>query len=338
MINKRFLILTATVSGLVVLAGCSWLKHSDQCEMCKPSAVSGATQVEAKPGAADWVISLKKGDKRIAAFTKEDFEHFVAELKQQQMMQLNQVPQAQLREYLTRMAGDLKGMCAALQDFYDKGLDKNPEFQRTLKTMIDNIVRGVAYRFWIEKTFKDNTLKDDEAAAIYQKEQTTMPELQRPPFVDIGVEALKVGVASEAEGKALVERAKKLGSLAKAAAEMKKSVQNIGFVSAQTYRKLGLDDMTASRILTMRTFPSVDVVKGGNGAFIVVEGTSQKKSAYKPFAEVKEQVKEAIAAHRVTKIIEDAIKAYDVEVNQAVIDETAKREGKPETAPTAAAK
>ncbi|MBN2267451.1 MAG: hypothetical protein JW725_03870 [Candidatus Babeliaceae bacterium] len=329
MISKRYLMVASAAVGLIVLTGCNLFK-GDQCTVCQPSAA--ASQAEAKPGAGDWLISIKKDGKDVVVFSREDWEAFIRELAAQQL-QLNQLPQSQLSDYLNRMVEqDLAKMCAGIQKFYDNKWDKNPEYQKMFKMMVDNIVRGLAYRFYIENTFKEHMPTDEEAREIYKKEQTTMQELQRPPFVDVGVSARLVKVASEQEGKALAERAKKLGDLAKAAAEMKKAVKNLDFVSSTNYRQLGpdVDDMVASRILSMRSFPTVESVKGLKGNYVVVEGVAQKKSAYRPFDQIKEQAKEAIAASRLAKGIDELVKSYDMKINKAVIEETVKREGKAE--------
>jgi len=168
----------------------------------------------------------------------------------------------------------------------DANLAQNAQFQSDRERMIDQI----DYLLF-DKYFKTNfkaSVSDAEVKRFYEENKDKMPEL----LVSRGGVRAK-GIKFESQEKAQEFLAKVNAAqqdLDKAAQEagIAKDVQDFHVVNNQS---VGLAPALRDKIMEIKKFPSVEVVKVDDKAFWVVKAMSKEETVYRKYDEIKDQIR-----------------------------------------------
>lgn len=250
------------------------------------------------------------GDKVIVSEKsfERDFNQLLADNPQLQQV-LPMMPDAK--------AGFLKGIVSQAvvdKDIADKGIDQTPEYQeelartvRTVKSMLNTKYFSQQYQVQVS---------DADAQKFYDDNKTSMADLL---ISRGGVHATGVSCKSEAEAKDLAARAKgkDLTKVADSAGK-KANVRDFKLVNSDS---IGIDATLKSKIVAMKKFPAVEVIKAGDGNFWVVSAASSEEPKYRAFAEVKEGIKQYLAKEKRMEIINQQIERLRTELKVVVNDQ-----------------
>lgn len=327
--QKRFLSIALLVSGLVFLPGCKitdWFKEKFGCPQCvAPVAISTDTRTGDKKVSGEAVITLNGRP----VITADDFEKSFQLLMQSQQGLMQVIPMMaadQRIQIFQQLAENMAGEQASYQAIKDQGIDKTPEYQENARMIHEAVDRDLAARTFQTELLKKVTITDADAKNYYEKNADKNPYFKRPPFVagSLSVKAVAVTFDSEKEAQAFASKAKS-GDFDTAARDIKKTIKNLGLVTAQT----DLDNAVKAKILAVKQTPQVEVVKGLDNKFYVVKMTEKQEPKLVPFDKVKDQVREVMLAERFqdlyTKEIEKLKKQYNITINQDYIKKLAAR-------------
>jgi parvulin-like peptidyl-prolyl isomerase len=198
-----------------------------------------------------------------------------------------------------------------------EGIDKNPEYQENSRMAHEMIERQLALQAFQTKLLKEVAISDAEAKSFYDKNKATDQTFKRPPFLvkAAGVKAQAIVVDTEKEAKDVLAQVK-AGDINSASKKANKAAKDLGVVNPQSY---GVDNAVKTKIISFKTFPAKDMVKGSDGKFYVIEATGSQNAEYAPFEEVKEQLKQLITSQKLGELFakraEELKAQYKIEIN-----------------------
>lgn len=210
----------------------------------------------------------------------------------------------------------LMGMISqAVVDKYieDKQLDKTAEYQKELGNMMKSVKRMLnAKYFGVEHPVK---VSDSEVKKFYEENKEAMPDLL---ISRGGVKAMGVPFAKEADAKAFLAKAKAqdFGSAA-AQSGLKDKVTDFKLVNNQS---IGMDAALRDKVVSMKKFPAVELVKGSDNNYWVVAATGAEEAKYRPFEQVEAGLKQFVEKEKRMEIFDKEInklkEQYHITVNE----------------------
>lgn len=317
--QKHFFRLSLLVSTLAFLPGCQvadWFKEKFGCSSCVTESMSTASGADKKIDSSEVVISI--GGNPVVSL--DDFAMSMQLLMQSQqglMQILPMMPEEQVAQLVQQIAENLAAERVAGEWVRRQGIDKTPEYQQNARMIHEAVDRDLAARTFQAEVSKKVSISDADAKAYYDKNKDSNPYFKRAPFVQgtVSARASSVACSSEKEAKDLVAKVKN-NDLNAAALEMKKTVKDLGTVTAQS----DLDNAVKAKILGSKSAPAVEIVKGLDGKFYVVKVSSKQEPQAAPFDAVKESVKELMMAEKFQELfmqeIEKLKKEFGVTINQ----------------------
>jgi peptidyl-prolyl cis-trans isomerase C len=176
----------------------------------------------------------------------------------------------------------------------DQGLDKTPEYKEQARRAHEAVDRDLAIHAFEREVVKQIVFNDDEAQNWYDKNRE---RLMNQPFLEAvgGVKAKGFAVNSEKEAKDMVAKLKAGSSLDKVAQESKKTVMDFGLVSPQSS---SVDPQVRTKILSMKTLPLVEMVKGADNKYWVIQAMDRVEPTFCAFGKVKDIIKERMKEER----------------------------------------
>ena len=176
----------------------------------------------------------------------------------------------------------------------NQGLDKTREYKEQACRAHEAVDRDLAIRAFEREVVKNIAFTDEEANNWYEKNRE---RLLSQPFLETlgGIKAQGFMANSEKEAKELMAKASKGNNFANIAQEAKHAVVNFGLVTAQSS---SIEPAIRAKILAMKQFPMVEMVKGSDNKYWVIQGTGKTEPTFCSFAKIKDTVKERMKEER----------------------------------------
>jgi hypothetical protein len=334
--KKTFLSLALLIPGLMILPACDWFGGSAQEVAPAKEYKTGA----AVPATISKEVIATIDGKGIPA---SDLQRALDAAKKQQPMieqMIPFLPEDQQRMLYTQLLEQLVNRILVRDYVAEKGWDKTQEYKDNVAQAHEDLDYDLASLEFQNRLLKEAQVADAEAQRYYKANSSTNRFFQQQPFMQEmgGVKALSVKAKDKAQANAILAEAKKNGDLKKAAADAGQKVQDLGIVTVQSTEP---DRLAVVKILGMKTFPSLEIVESGGNVW-VVQGVSKADAKFAPFEEVKDAVKEVVAAENFQKRYLEELdkfkKKHTVVVNDEFITSRIVKQAVPETAPAAPAK
>ncbi len=137
-----------------------------------------------------------------------------------------------------------------------------------------------------------------------------------------GVEAKAVKFDKESKAKEFFDKVKaKSGNLEVIAKEVNLKISDLGKVNKMSM----VSEAVKNEILGAKSFPSVlPIINDGGKEFLVVKVYKREPVQYRPFDQIKGQLKEHVMAHKMSetiqKVLPDYEKKYGISVNRSYFD------------------
>jgi len=308
-------------SPLLLLSGCDWVK-----EKLGMGKVPEATKKEKKKGKkiktpkGEWVVKLQ-GE---TVVTPEEFEKEINLLSEER-------PQLKsMFAYMPNLEKDLArgmGNREAISHFIkDKKIDEQKEYI-SKKERVMNAAMQILDAEFFSKSFETGKVSDADVKLFYEDNKDTVQGLL---ISRGGVEASGVSFDKKADAQAFLEKAKKEKNLdlQKLAKEnnLDKKFRDFKLVSEQSF---GIDPVLRTKVLDVKTFPTVDIMSIGDKKFWVVHAPKKEETKYRPFDQVKDGIRQLAEQTERTKLLQKELdklsKAYDVEVNETYFEKKSKK-------------
>lgn len=166
----------------------------------------------------------------------------------------------------------------------DNGLDSSAEYQAELDQAIRSMKSALNTKYFTQK-FPVN-VSDSEVQKFYDEHKQDIPELL---ISGGGVKASGISAKTEAEAKQIAAAAqgKNLAQYA-TTANKKANFKDFGTV---TDKSTGIDTGLKVKIMALKKFPAVEVLKATDGTFWVVSAAGAQDAQYQPFDKIKNELK-----------------------------------------------
>ena len=305
------------LSPILLLSGCNPIKWimGDKTDQATGEAEKGKKGVT-----SDWIV--KVGDEVVVTPEKfqEDFDALLDEKPQLKAM-LPLMPN--LEHDFARGLGNQQ---AILQFIKENGIDQSSEYIAKKERMINAIEQMLNAEFFAE-AFPTAQLSDKQAEDFYEEHKDS---IQGILISKGGVAVSGVSFDKKADADAFYNRVKgvKKLDLKKVAEENRlgEKFRDFNMVNGQSF---GVDPVLKTKILALKEFPKVDVLAIGDKAFWVVHATEKQEAQYRPFAEVKDGVKnvaqQTVKAKQLQVELDKLTTEYGVEINEGYFQEKVAR-------------
>lgn len=307
-IMKNKIALAVTLGALITLPACGpidWIKS--KLGMNKNEMASVGTGDDAMAAEGEILVSM---DGKAIISTKSlerDFEQLLEENPQLKSV-LAMMPDAKYNF--------LQGMVSqAVVDKYvqDSKIDQKAEYQADLNRMMRSVRRMLNTKYFGMEHAVEVT--DAEIEKFYAENKDTMPDLM---ISRGGVKASGISFAKEDAARAFAAKAKG-NDFARVAKEsgLAGKISDFKMVNGQS---LGMDTAVKNRIISMKKFPAVELVKGEDKAYWVVHATEAQEAKYRPLEQVKAGLKQFIEKEKRMAMFDKEItklkETYKVSINE----------------------
>jgi len=311
------------VLAVLVLAGCApldWIKEKFGGKKAPAVAViePGKDKVSAKgkiepaelKGRGDKVLVTMEGVPvmTIKSF-EEEFEKLIEENPQlKQMAQF--IPN--LKENIFKSLRSQLVMDAYIER---EGIDQDPEYQADLARFIKSLKRMLNSKYFAKG--QSVTVSDAEVKKFYDENKDKVPGLI---VSQGGIRAVGVKFDTEPAAKAFFDKVKgKSKQFDELANADKLSVQDFKLVNDQS---LGMNAELRKKVMGIKSFPVVDMVKAADNEYWVVNATAKEAKQYRPYEEVREPLKSDLEREKEMKAVEAAVEKLESKYN-IIVDEEA---------------
>ncbi|HZW60917.1 MAG TPA: peptidyl-prolyl cis-trans isomerase [Candidatus Babeliales bacterium] len=279
---KNKILFALALSPLVLLSGCApldWIK--EKLGLKKKQEMVLIEEGESLVGEGETLVSMAGKPIISAKSLDHEFDQLLEENPQLKSV-LPLMPDAKYNF--------LQGLISqrVVDKFVeDNRIDEDPEYQKDLSRMLRSVKRMLNTKYFGLKHTIEVT--DAEIEKFYNENKNTMPDLLVSRG---GVKAAGVPFSREEEAKAFAAKAKGR-DFTKAAKEsgLESKLRDFKQVNSQS---LGIDNAVKNKIVALKKFPTVEVVKGDDKNFWVVSATESQEASYRPFEQVKAGLKQFI--------------------------------------------
>ena len=198
-------------------------------------------------------------------------------------------------------------------------IDATKEYQQQLNEFIKQAKQVINEIFFTQQFPAVAT--DTEVKKFYEENKASIPEL----VVSYGgVNTMGVEFDSQDEAKAFLEKVKdKAAQFEKIAKEsgLAAKFRDFKLINAQS---VGLDPAIRNKVVTLKTFPTVEVVKGNDKKEWVCAALNQEKPKYHDFDKIKDQLMPVVQQEKQNKVkmekLNELKKEYNIQVNKSYFD------------------
>lgn len=210
----------------------------------------------------------------------------------------------------------LMGMVSqAVVDTYieESGIDKTAEYKKELENTMRSVKRMLNTKYFGLK--HPVSVTDAEVKKFYEENKESMPDLLVSRG---GVKAMGIHFENEAKAKDFMAKAKGQ-DFVKMAAQLglKDAVVDFKLVNNQS---LGVDTAIRSKLVAIKKFPALELVKDTNNKIWVVYAAGSEKAEYRPFDQVKAPLKQFVEKEKRMELFDKEINklkdSYKVEINE----------------------
>lgn len=310
--NSKNFVVMAAVSALVLLPGClDWFGWgADKLEM----TVTSETGKAAKVGDDGSKVLISVSGEPIVTETSLDAEIVRMTSLSPEFKQALEIMGDRIR-FITADQLLLRHLISRYVQ--DKGYDKSAEYQNLLETAVAQAKDAVNQQYFMGDA--SVSVSDRQVREFYDKEK------ERLLLSQGGNKTKGVLFDDDDIARAFYEKVKaQKGDIAKAAQSddvLKDKVRDFGFVHSQT---IGIDATLREKIAGLKpsALPMTDLLRIDDNTFWVVHVSEHEDKKYRPYEDVKGQIKQMLEEQSrgaaVEQKIEQLKKKYGVEDNRDV--------------------
>lgn len=310
--NTQLIILTIALLSLPGCAPLDWIKSkfsSNPTEVTTSETPTEEATKTAAPMPADVLVTVEgKPTMTVAQFEKEydtlvqnnpqvkELIHLMPDLDEQYFDGL--VNQQLVDLYITK-----------------NKIDESAEYKKQMEDLLKG-AKQILNETYFTKQFPA-TVSDEEVRKYYEENKATIPDL----IISFGgVNTQGVVFDTEADAKAFATKAKGKSK------EFEKLAKDSGFGAKFRDFKLinpqsvGVDQAVRNKVITIKTFPTIEVVQGNDKKFWVINAVNQEEPKYQEFAKIKDLLKQAVTQEKQNAVKREQLKKlekqYNVQVNK----------------------
>ncbi|MGB8467528.1 MAG: hypothetical protein WCE21_00845 [Candidatus Babeliales bacterium] len=309
--KNRVLTLSILVPALCMLPSCELgQKATEASSQASTSAATESTAPGSKVISSDVLLTIDGRPK----ITVAQYEAYVADIVKMQ---------PQFKQILSIMPRAERELCqnysieVILEEYIAKnGIDKSATYQEDLKKGTELLKRQLALKYFQEEYPKKANLvvTDAQALAWYNENKDKVQPLILSRG---GVNAQGVSFDKAEDAKAFYDKVKVAGAnFESIAKDMKLTVKKL--------KSSEVENAVREKLEAVKTFPSVELVRGAKSW--VVQALSKEPTKYRPFDELKEEIKQQLRMQELfTKGIEQIKKELNVVENTKYFDDKEKQ-------------
>lgn len=213
----------------------------------------------------------------------------------------------------------LQGMInqAVVDEYIDRrGISQTVAYQNDMATMMRQVKRMLNTKYFGLENPVD--VSSSEVKKFYEDNKDTMPELL---ISQGGVSALGVQFEAQDTAEQFMNKVKG-GDFAQIAqsGDTKDHFTDFKLVNKTS---VGIDPLVRSKIVGMKKFPSLDMVKVSDSLYWVVYADKKEEPTYRPFEQVKAGLEQFVKKEKTGEVFEKRInelkQEYNIVVNDAVL-------------------
>jgi len=304
--GKNFQLVLAMVA-LVAMSGCQWFGGSkDEVVPAIPSVEGGQANDLAVGVLAAWgdgtpLVTQKEFDERLGMIIKQKPE-------------LKDMPEAYMPMIKAQLFTGLLYTKLIGKWVKENKIDLKPEYKKMLDQLMDEVKIHINTTFFSKEIVSEPS--ESEVKDYFEKNKDRIALISRG-----GVKAVGVKFEDPKEAESFLAKAKvkvaDFNKIIKADPKLKDSMQDFHLVNKQSR---GIDKTLVKKILEIKKFPAVEMIKVGDKNIWVVNAIEKEKEAYKPYKEVREtifaMVKQAKQGEATQKKLEELKAKYGVKVKE----------------------
>ncbi|HTM06178.1 MAG TPA: peptidyl-prolyl cis-trans isomerase [Patescibacteria group bacterium] len=241
------------------------------------------------------------------------------ELEKEKIFQAN--PQLKkLSAYMNINQSLLYGLTSqAVMDQYiqESGIKNTDSYKIELEAAYKDVLRMINTKYFSQKY--PSNVPETDVKKFYEENKDLSPNFI---ITKGGVRATEVLFDQEAQAIAFAQKVKTKGGNVLAAAQEngidESKIKDLRLVHDQS---IAIDQSVKDAIMGMTQFPTVLTVKTTENKYAVVVGTGREETKYRPYEQIKDQLKEYLdkekQAEAIEKAIEELKKTYNVIVDES---------------------
>jgi hypothetical protein len=247
----------------------------------------------------------------------ESEKHDLMESNPQLKMMLAMMDESQLDRNL---AEGLASQAIVNRYIQESGTDKSSEYQQEYKRILASVQNMLNTKFFTKDFSADIT--DSEARDFYEKNKQLMPQLV---VSHGGVRATCVMFDSEDQAKRFADKVRTAKTSLKDAADADKLSGQFKELNLVHNQSLGIDTVLREKISNISSFPTIDICVLSDGKVATYEATEKEDAKYRPFEQIKDELKKMLEKQKTSEIFENEVKKlkekYNVQFDQEFFKE-----------------
>lgn len=307
---KKNLYIVLAFSPILLLSSCKpseWFKKSGDKETTAKHK-KGRTVANT----SDWVVKIGEDVVVSGEEFKDEFNQLLEEKPQIKSM-LPMMPN--LEKDFARGLGNQEVVSRFIED---KKIDQKPEYLAR-KAKMEKAITQILNAEFFAQAFESSKLSDADVKKFYEDNKDSMQGIM---ISRGGINTLGVSFEKKAEADAFLQKAKAAGrglNLERLAKEsgLGSKVRDFKLVHDQSF---GVDPVLRTKILALKNVPAVDFVAVNDKSFWVIQATSKEATKYRPFEEIKEDIKniaeQTEKGKQLQQELEKLTKTYGLELNE----------------------
>lgn len=195
----------------------------------------------------------------------------------------------------------------------DKQIHHRSEYKEELREGYKAVERMINTKYFSQAF--DIAVSNEEVRNFYEKNKDVMPNLLVSRG---GIEALGVQFDTEVKANAFIAQVREHKNDIKKTAQaagLGDKVKDFKLVHSQS---LGMDTKLRDKIVGMKVAPSVEMFKINEKLFWVINATSSQKNKYRPFEQVKNDIKQYLAKEKRSERFNEEITSLKNEYNVVI--------------------
>ncbi len=282
--------LVFSVFGLLIFAGCDWMSKSEKSGSCSGSDV--LLEINGKP-----VLTAQEYEEQLDMARKAN-----AQID----MLIQMMPNAE-KDILFRGMTTAKLMEAWAKE---NGIDKTEEFQKHRKQLHDAMDSQLYMKHFDDAHPVE--VSDSDVAQYYHEKKDMIPGLTATPG---GVDISFVRFEDKNKAEQFLAKVKDVKKAAAFKTMASESKQTPG--TALINEKAPFADAIKNTVLEMKKFPSVKMIKVGDGAYWVVLATGKTETVYRDLQnpEIQQGLRKMLSDERKGQQLESVLEKLKSELN-----------------------
>jgi hypothetical protein len=207
----------------------------------------------------------------------------------------------------------------AVMDQYiqESGIKSTDNYKTELEAAYKDVLRMINTKYFSQKY--PSNVSEADVKKFYEENKDLSPNFI---ITKGGVRATELLFDQEAQANAFAQKVKAKGGNVLAVAQEsgidESKIKDLRLVHDQS---VGIDQAIKDAIIGMTQFPMATVIKTTENKYAVIVGTGKEETKYRPYDQIKTQLKEYLdkekQAEAIEKAIEELKKTYNVSVDES---------------------